>query len=235
MWAAKRFYVGTAPRLFTLNITASVARPNIYQLATNAGWNQQVELLVNITAPLVNTIDIPASQSYPKGLTLVVGPSTRVGGVRGSAEVQSGLIDQIHINGQPALRTRVPVTLVLRGVVSGGGGKGSDGRDVTETGVFGLTATGPGGAGGWGQGFVSVSGTVVSAAGNGNPGQTVESSAFGAKVTATGEDGADGGAWGTAGLGGFGVHPNGLAGASIDGISFVTLQIEGGQLVGPRR
>ena len=75
----------------------------------------------------------------------------------------------------------------------------------------------------------------MSAAGNGNPGQTVESSAFGAKVTATGEDGADGGAWGTAGLGGFGVHPNGLAGASIDGISFVTLQIEGGQLVGPRR
>ncbi|UBB16128.1 hypothetical protein [Comamonas odontotermitis] len=232
---------------FVLNISASVAQPNIRSLATAAGWNGSAPLIVNITAPLINSLDL-GSTAFAGGITLNVSAGTRIGGVGASMSGGAG------IGGNPgsfAFKTRVPVTINNQGIISGGGGSGSagDGRFVDYNTTRTISDDGYGGSG---QGFASFSGLTVNGQGFGlsatrreHPGAVLGGQT---KPWAIGGKGGDGGTWGLAGNVGSGITdyggsysatgisiraaPAGAAGPAVDGNSFVTWAAPGTRLGG---
>ncbi|QIL69557.1 hypothetical protein G7048_03710 [Diaphorobacter sp. HDW4B] len=172
---------------FTLNITASVANPDIRALAIAAGWSPSKPLIVNITAPLINTLNL-GSTAFAGGLRINISASTRIGGV---------------LNSGTALTTGVAVEINNLGIISGGGGKGGAGASVWCD-YSASRVGGAGGAGGDGQGFLNASSLTVVAAGNGASGSYSEysGSVVGTRPWASGGPGGNGGAWGTAGSAG---------------------------------
>ena len=207
---------------FVLTISASVASPNIRTLALAAGWTGYTKLIVNITAPLINTLDL-GSTAFMNGIRLnFLNASTRVGGV---------------INSGTAFKTRVPVKVsCVAGVTfSGGGGKGGAGGTATAT--YGSTVVnGAGGVGGDGQGFANASSLTIQAAGGSSAGTSQSASVVGGTMSAQGGSSGTGGAWGSSGQPGgtgsvsgpnntssFGTPGSGsAAGYAVDGESNVT-------------
>jgi len=180
---------------FTLTIASNVANPNIPSLASAAGWNGSARLVVNITAALVNTIDLLSSWSFPGGLEINISAATRVGGYRKAQGVRGGT----------AFKTAVPVVLNNLGTLSGCGGSGGGG-DTWVYVDYKTTADrvyGSGGNPGLGQGFANASATTVSAATSGEVGvkNTFTGAVFGGDVRpwAQNGNGGAGGAWGTNG------------------------------------
>lgn len=171
---------------FILTISASVANPNFRSLATAAGWNGSSRLTVNITAPLINTINL-GSTPYPNGLRINVSASTRIGGVKNSGD---------------AITTGVPVEINNLGTISGGGGKGADAGTFWVS-LNGQVITGYGGGGGSGQGFSNASSLVIDAATAGAAGSYEQYSGAlvggVARPYAQGGTGGTGGGWGQAG------------------------------------
>lgn len=140
---------------FTLNVTSSVASPKFRQMALNAGWNGNAALVINITAPLVNTVHFLAGESYPQGVTLKISSGTRVGGTG------------------DAIVTAVPLAIDNLGIISGGGGYGGQGAGIT--GVWaGVTQSAYGGSGSRGTGFLDTASLVIVDAGTGAAGGYVE-------------------------------------------------------------
>lgn len=187
---------------FILNIASNIANPNIRQLAVNAGWNTTSKVKVNITAPLVNTIDIPAGTSFPGGLEITISAGTRVGGV---------------CNGGNALTVGVPVTINNAGIISGGGGRGGSGQSgwVSYSGTY---VWGDAGGGGSGQGFENVSSLTIIGPYNGGAGtyNYFTGALYGGHTTPwiQGGTGGQGGTWGAGGAaGGFAGY-----GGSYDGV-----------------
>lgn len=145
---------------FTLNITTSVAGPDIHQLALNAGWNGTGPLIVNFNCPYVNSLRLDGSKTFASGLVLNIASGCLIGGV---------------INGGTAIYTRVPVTIYNNGTIAGGGGKGGKGCGyyADQAGVApssGTRAYGYGGDGGQGQGFINTSSTIIGSAFSGAAG-----------------------------------------------------------------
>lgn len=168
----------------TLTISTNSMNPNLSTLATAAGWNGTSPLIVNITASLINTLQVTAS--FPGGITINISASTRVGGVIGSN----------------AMTVTVPVSINNLGIISGGGGYGGGGQgtwsDYTLPASGSTRSWGGGGAGGSGQGFASAGSLVISAATGGTAGD-YQSMGSG---WAQGGSGGAGGNWGQAGTGG---------------------------------
>lgn len=170
---------------FFLAITASVANPNIRALATARGWDGRRRLIVNITAPLINTLDT-GNTPYPGGLRINISASTRIGGTS---------------NGGTAFYARVAceVSAAAGSIISGGGGSGGNGGDASayygSTNVFAY-----GGRGGTGQGFADASSLTITPAGSGNAGQYTSQPVVGGTLYARGGDGGGGGMWGGGGV-----------------------------------
>lgn len=232
---------------FVLTIASSVAQPNIRSLATAAGWNGSAPLIVNITAPLINSLDL-GSTAFVGGITLNVSAGTRIGGVGASMSAAAGIAGN---PGSFAFKTRVPVTINNQGIISGGGGSGSagDGRFVDYNSSRTISDDGYGGSG---QGFASFSSLTVNGRGFGLSAtrQTYPGAVLGGqtKPWAVGGSGGDGGTWGLAGNAGSGITdyggsysatgitiragPAGAAGPAVDGNSFVTWAAPGTRLGG---
>lgn len=202
---------------FTLPLTTNVAQPDIPALAAAAGWNGASRLVVNITAPLVNTLNIPANWNFPGGIRINVSAATRIGGVRGNGFPPK--------SGGAAMVIRQPVTIDNLGIISGGGGQGGQGP-TSEIGYYGGNAFGPayGGAGGTGQGFTNASSLSIVAAQPGDYGGVVcySGEVIGEAPCVYGGQGGNGGGWGMAGQNVGGPYVAGLAGAYVDGASYVT-------------
>ena len=172
---------------FTLNITTSVASPDIHALAIAAGWNGSGPLIVNFNCPYVNSLRLDGSKTFPGGLVLNIASGCLIGGV---------------INGGTAIYTRVPVTIYNNGTIAGGGGKGGTGNwTFARYSNDPTNVNGPPGAGGNGQGFANTSATSVTAAQLGFYGTTAYYSGdtVGAAPWASGGTGGNGGNWGIAG------------------------------------
>jgi len=200
----KRMMMSASRRgAFTLNVTASVASPNFRQMALNAGWNGNAPLVINITAPLVNTVRFFAGESYPQGVTLRIGAGARVGGVRG---------------GGAAITTAVPITIDNLGIISGSGGSGGQGASISGS-WAGVSKTSVGGSGSPGQGFQDSASLTIVPAGTGSAGQYVQ---FDNEVIGTNypwiqaPQGGPGGSWGGPGGDGGATGSSGN-GASITG------------------
>lgn len=195
----KQMYSGGGE--FVLNITSSVANPDIPSLATAAGWNGSGFLKVNITAPFVNRINLQSSWSFPSGLEIEISSGTLVGGRRdGTAAELVGLT------------TAIPVSLRNMGTIAGVGGRGGNGAFVYFTyagNTYGIGRDFNNVAlGGFGQGFVGTS-TIPSAQTSGETGGYYEypGPVFGGDTRPWGRGGSGGvgGAWGQPGVaGGFG-------------------------------
>ena len=172
---------------FTLTISNSIASPAIHQLALNAGWNGTAPLLVIFACPMVNSIRLDSTKTFPGGLTLQINAGCFVGGV---------------INSGTAIFTTVPVSINNMGTIAGGGGKGGTGNwTFARYSNDPTNVNGPPGAGGNGQGFANTSATSVTAAQLGFYGTTAYYSGdtVGAAPWASGGTGGNGGNWGIAG------------------------------------
>lgn len=206
---------------FILDITASIASPNIRTLATARGWDGRRRLIVNITAPLVNTLGTGVTP-YPGGLRINIGASTRIGGT---------------INSGTAFRANVPceVSAAASAIISGGGARGGNGGDASA--YYGsVNVFAYGGGGGTGQGFADASSLTITPVGSGNPGQYTSQPVVGGTLYARGGDGGSGGTWASNGgygaVGSYGGPNNGgtaspgqspsSPGYAVDGNSKVT-------------
>ncbi|WP_441280552.1 hypothetical protein [Tardiphaga sp. 862_B3_N1_1] len=234
---------------FVLTISASSVNVNIRTLATNAGWDGARPLVVNITAPLINTLNL-GTVAFAGGLTLNISAATRIGGTSGAPSTTAGVSG---FNGGPALITRVPVTINNLGIISGGGGGGSAGSERWVTYRTSSHVTSDGGSGGAGAGFSNTSGLgYYSAPTNGSAATraTYSGATLGGESApwAIGGSGGNGGAWGSAGVRGsfttdyggtysgtgsdWGAAAPGNPGAAVDGNSYVTWQGLGTRLGG---
>ena len=172
---------------FTLTISNSIASPAIHQLALNAGWNGSAPLLVIFACPMVNSIRLDSSKTFPGGLTLQINAGCFVGGV---------------INSGTAIFTTVPISINNMGTIAGGGGLGGKGNSTyVRYSSDPQLVVGQGGQGGSGQGFNTTSTLVVGAAGYGFPGNTATyvGDVTGVSPWASGGTGGDGGTWGVVG------------------------------------
>jgi hypothetical protein len=181
--------------LFILTIASNSALPNIPALATAAGWNGNSFLKVNITASLINRIDISSSWSFPSGLEIEISSGTRIGG---------------NLDLGNAFTTALPVTVRNNGIISGAGGSGGSGGSATSY-YSGTSSPGTasGGSGGGGQGFASAGSLSITGPGSGDAGAFIQygGSVFGGETPpyAQGGQGGAGGTWGQAGAsGGYG-------------------------------
>lgn len=190
----KQMYSGGGE--FVLNITSSVANPNIPALASAAGWNGSGFLKVNITAPLVNRIVLPNTWSFPSGLEIEISAGTRVGG---------GV----------ALTTQIPVSIRNIGIISGQGGTGGRGGRTFFT-YAGNYYNAGGGDGGGGQRFLDDTSLTVVGPTSGASGGYFEYSGpvFGGDTRpyCYGGNGGAGGTWGSPGENG----SYGTVGGSFD-------------------
>jgi hypothetical protein len=235
----KQMYSGGGE--FVLNITSSVAGPNIPALATAAGWNGSGFLKVNITAAFVNTLVISNSWNFPSGLEVEISAGTLIGGWQGSGGNPPAA-------GGTALIVQVPVSIRNNGTIAGGGGQGGFGQiayvDYNSSRVIG----GTNGNLGAGQGFASGATTPVSAQ-SGGAGIYAEYTGplFGGDTRpwAQGGNSGTGGGWGTRGnTGSYGsiggsydaggeLEPPTIGGApgnSVVGNSFITWLATGTRL-----
>ena len=190
----KQMYSGGGE--FVLNITSSVADPNIPALASAAGWNGSGFLKVNITAPLVNRIVLLNTWSFPSGLEIEISAGTRVGG---------GV----------ALTTQIPVSIRNLGIISGQGGTGGRGGRTFFT-YAGNYYNVEGGDGGGGQRFLDNTSLTVVGPTSGASGGYFEYSGpvFGGDTRpyCYGGNGGAGGTWGSPGENG----SYGTVGGSFD-------------------
>ena len=217
--------------VFVLNINASVASPDIRQLALNAGWNGTSPVLVNFNCPLVNTLRFTTAMSFPNGLTLNISQDCLVGGVLQSSGNSS------------AIYTRIPLTINNLGTINGSGGFGGNGGSSSWT---YLTSSGfaNGGSGGQGQGFQNTNSLIVSPNLGGSNGEYSEyrGGTLGGDTApwALGGAGGTGGTWGIAGGAGSSSSSGGTGGGPtesgssgkppgyyVDGNSFITWQTTG--------
>lgn len=227
----KQMYSGGG--LFVLTISSNTALPNIPTLAAAAGWNGSSFLKVNITASLVNRIDILSSWAFPSGLEIEISSGTRVGG---------------NLSLKNALTTAVPVSIRNNGVISGAGGDGGSGGNA----FFAYGANSPvfvdGGTAGTGQGFENTGSFILlpPIAGTAGGYAVWGGSVFGGETPpwAQGGSGSEGGIWGSSGLtGGFGSYggtysnagagsagAGGTPGNSIVGNSLITWLATGSRL-----
>ncbi len=180
----KQMYSGGGE--FVLNITSTVANPNIPALASAAGWNGRGLLKVNITAPLVNRIVLPNTWSFPSGLEIEISSGTRIGASSGLA----------------AFTTQIPVSVRNIGIISGPGGGGGEGARTFFKYAGGYYNMG-GGEGGGGQCFQNTTSLAVVGPFTGQPGLYFEYTGplFGgdSKPYGYGGDGGAGGTWGSPG------------------------------------
>lgn len=180
---------------FVLNIASSIANPNIPVIAAAAGWDGASRVIVNITAPYVNAINLQSGWSFPRGIEMEISAGTLVGGNR---------------IGLAALTAAIPVSIRNLGSINGaGGGGGTGGQSVARYQEAQPAIAGYGGAGGGGQGFDSAIALTPSGAAPGEAGtyELFSGSVFGGDVTpwAQGGTGGDGGLWGQdGGAGGYG-------------------------------
>lgn len=186
----KQMYSGGGE--FVLNITSSVANPNIPSLATAAGWNGSGLLKVNITAALINRIVLLNSWSFPSGLEIDISSGTRIGASPGLA----------------AFTTQIPVSVRNMGIISGPGGSGGQGARTFFTYAGGYYNM-EGGAGGGGQCFQNTTSLTVVGPFAGQHGLYFEyvGPVFGgdSRPYGYGGNGGSGGGWGSAGEnGGYG-------------------------------
>ena len=66
----KQMYATTGD--FVLNISSSVADPDLYNLAIASGWNQSGRVIVNITAPYVNRLRLLNTWTFPGEVELTI-------------------------------------------------------------------------------------------------------------------------------------------------------------------
>lgn len=229
----RQMYTANRVRLFVLNISATVAKPHMRNLAIAAGWDARSPVLVNITAPYINQIVLEAAQTFPGGLTLAISASTTVAGKRMAT----------------AIYTRIPVTIDNLGKIAGGGSWGGSGGAAEAT--FGGTRQYVyGGQGGMGAGFNSDTDLVISPAQAGSSGgysSDFPSFGGGAPAWVQGGEGGSGGplggvgGWGTRGSYGgpsgttgilYSEYGPGAPGNYIDGNSYVTWKNTGTRLGG---
>ena len=236
----KQMYSGGGE--FVLNITSSVANPNIPALASAAGWNGSGFLKVNITAPFVNEINLLSSWSFPSGLEIEISASTLVGGGRGASGNPSPAA------GGPALLVQVPVSIRNNGTIAGGGGQGGFGQITFVDYNSSRVIAGTDGTAGAGAGFASGATTPSSAqAGGGGLYAAYSGPLFGGDTRpwARGGECGSGGGWGAQGVSGFygsvggsynagGEYeppkPGGAGGNSVIGNSFITWLATGTRL-----
>lgn len=212
---------------FTLNITTSVANPDVHQLALTAGWSGTSPLIVNFNCPHVNSLRLDGSKTFPAGLTLNIASGCLIGGV---------------INSGTAIYTRIPMTINNSGTIAGGGGKGGTGQTTYyRYRSDPLFYRGEGGIGGNGQGFANTSTTTITAAAVGANGtkNTYSGDVVGGDTApwAEGGKGGNGGTWGVSGQSGLsgtyggsytdaGVWTPAAAGSTagkyVDGNSYIT-------------
>ena len=213
----------TPPTPFTLTISSNFYAPNVRSLATAAGWNGTQPLIVNITAALIGAIDF-GSAAFPQGCTVNVSASTRIGGAPGGT----------------ALTSRTFVTINNAGIISGGGGAGGRGTNVTSFRVGNTTKGGAGGGdGGAGQGMLNNSGSAtvqITTAGGAGTHVGISDPTTGLSGWARGGNGGRGGEWGAQGdpgdnytksssatiLASNKPETNRWPGAAVDGDSYIT-------------
>ena len=101
--------------------------PDVRQLAVNAGWDQNMRLVVNVASNTVvssNTTASPAmafTGSFPKGAILINNGKIIGMGGRGGAPVQPGL------PGGHAITNSTTLRIYNNGIIAGGGGGGGAG------------------------------------------------------------------------------------------------------------
>ena len=220
---------------FSFTISTSTYNPDVRALAITAGWNSTAPLIVNITAPLINTLDL-GTAAFTNGITLNISAATRVGG---------------QAFGGVAFKTRVAVTVNNLGIFSGGGGGGGNGSSAYVT-YFGETVVADGGSGGNAQGFAGNT-LGITAVGSGGSGRSASyrGPIFGGDTPpwVQAADGGSGGAWGQAGESGqtyysaggsyynAGIYSaggsGGQAGAGVDGMAYITW-VNQGTIIGPK-
>lgn len=215
----------------SLTIAASVRNPDVYALATAAGWSGSGLIRLTINAGVdVATLTIP--NSIPSGLLTIIN-NGRIGGV---------------LNGGTALTVRSNATVINNGTIFGGGGNGGAGAWKAIFRGTGYVATGSAGSGGNGAGFTSSGSVAMVGQTSGTAGspQTIGGPSIGGTTqgTATGGRGGDGGAIGVQGQpGNYGTTSGtfesqsdgtpgagGAAGNYIDGNVYVAWQVPGTRL-----
>ena len=212
----KQMYSGGGE--FVLNITSSVANPDIPALASAAGWNGSGFLKVNITAPYVNTLQVLNTWSFPSGFVVIISSGTLVGGRRGSYDNPSG---------GAALIVQVPCSVRNNGVIAGGGGNGGIGQvnfiTYNSTTVTGTTNGTLGGGQGFGESAITP--TEAQAGGLGVYAEYA-GAVFGGDTRPWVQGGycGDGGSWGQSGSNGL----FGSVGGSYDSAGTVTYPTSGG-------
>lgn len=188
--------------------------------------------------------------SWPTGVILNLFINGRIQGCGGSGGVGDGNGGAGFSGGAggPALYTRYPINVdVSSGAIWGGGGGGGGGCG----GLLGSLNVGGGGGGGGGAGQLTGAGanagghTYGTAGSNGAAGTATAGGAGGAGGSGGGggggggsaaSAGGSGGGPGSAGSGGSGgatiPGAGGAAGSAIDGISFISLTLGGGSILG---
>jgi hypothetical protein len=182
---------------------APVSGNNIF-LIINAG------VVIGSTSTALPALDVG---TWPAGVTVQVtlDVGARIQGRGGDGGNQLG---QNGFAGGPAFYTRKTVALINNGQIYGGGGGGEGAGSVEGGGGGAGTNPGVGGAGTF-------------------PGASGTADAGGAAGAGGGGGAGAGGGPGAAGVNGSSGFSPGAAGASIDGISFVTLSGSGAEL-GPQ-
>lgn len=220
---------------FTLTVSSNTADPDIPVLATAAGWNGYVKLLVNITASYINTINLRNTWVFPNGIEITISSGTLVGG---------------NVTNRHGLIASVPCSVRNNGTIAGVGGDGVSGIGIDIT--YGTPATWVGnggwGAGGAGQKFTTVSATTPSSNTNGTAGtyDVYPGALLGGQTApyAQGGNGGVGGPWGQDGAASVGEAYGGSysfvsftyppvpapAGRSVSGNSFITWLATGTRL-----
>jgi hypothetical protein len=173
--------------------------------------------------------------SWPAGVNITIKQNGRIQGMGGQAGNGGAGVDGLPGGtGGVGLYTRYPIDLEFPGgaeIWSGGGGGGGGGG-----GSGGLSGGGGGGGGGAGQ---NTGGAGNGGAPDGSPGSAGTTTAGGAGG-AGGVGSGSGGAGGGPGLAGSAGNPGsggsggaaGSAGSAIDGISYVTTTVSGGDIRG---
>lgn len=214
---------GSTANTFTLNITANSVNPDIRALCVAAGWNQAAKVLVNVTASLINRINLGTSV-FPGGIEIVFSINTFLG--------NDG-------NSNGAFATQVPVTIDNKGTFAGIGGLGGRGESFYYDSPPKYLN---GGAGGAGQRFASGSVTILAA----EAGAGGQSANFDGVHSARAGRGGAGGSWGNSGadgengldtsggiiIGSFPPQAGFAGGAAVSGNSYITWKSTGTRLGG---
>lgn len=244
---------------FAYTISGGTYNSGVYlsTVLTGAGWNGSQHVIVTVADQSVITNDstlvaFNIGSDFPNGITIInygtIAGGGGNGGIGGDPANPNGGNGG---NGGTGIYTRSPTLIINHNFISGGAGGGGGGSaasiDPDTSELYGPGGGGGGGAlyvytaaGGGGSGGVGIysSGSNGENADNGLIG--INGGSGGAGGSDNGYTGGTGGAGGSAGhagfagqsVGGYSGGAGGAAGNSIDGISYVTIELTG-SIVGP--